>query len=61
MPTGKTIAFLRSDSVAYQAEIINYCEKNRIQFAIGADCDETSLGIIETLRLSSEFAFIRTE
>jgi len=46
MPKGKSIAFLRSDSAAYQAEIINYCEQNRIQFAIGADCDEAALEAI---------------
>jgi hypothetical protein len=46
MPKGKRIAFLRSDSAAYQADIINYCEQNRIQFAIGADCDEAVLEAI---------------
>lgn len=46
MPKGKRIEFLRSDSAAYQAEIINYCEQNRIQFAIGADCDEAVLEAI---------------
>jgi len=46
MPKGKRIAFLRSDSAAYQAEIVNYCEQNRIQFAIGADCDEAVLKAI---------------
>ena len=40
MPKGKRIAFLRSDSAAYQAEIINYCEREGIHFAIGADLDE---------------------
>jgi len=46
MPKGKSIKFLRSDSAAYQAEIINYCEQNRIQFAIGADLDEAVLKAI---------------
>lgn len=46
MPKGKKIAFLRSDSAAYQADIINYCEQNRIQFAIGADLDEAVLEAI---------------
>jgi len=46
MPKRKRIAFLRSDSAAYQADIINYCEQNRIQFAIGADCDEAVLKAI---------------
>jgi len=49
MPKGKKIAFLRSDSAAYQAEIINYCEQNRIQFAIGADLDEAVLKAIGTI------------
>jgi hypothetical protein len=39
MPKGKRIAALRSDSAAYQAEIINYCEDHGIRFAIGADLD----------------------
>jgi hypothetical protein len=43
MPKGKRIKALRSDSAAYQADIINYCEQNRIQFAIGADLDEAVL------------------
>jgi len=46
MPKGKTIAALRSDSAAYQAEIINYCEQEEIQFAIGADLDEAVVGAI---------------
>jgi len=49
MPKGKRIAFLRSDSAAYQAEIINYCEQNRIQFAIGADLDEAVLEAIRAI------------
>jgi len=40
MPTGKRITALRSDSAAYQAGIINYCEQEGIRFAIGADLDE---------------------
>jgi len=49
MPKGKSIKFLRSDSAAYQAEIINYCEQNRIEFAIGADLDEAVLEVIRTI------------
>ena len=49
MPKGKSIKFLRSDSAAYQAEIINYCEQNRIQFAIGADLDEAVLDAIRAI------------
>ena len=40
MPKGKKIKYLRADSAAYQASIINFCEEEGIQFAIGADLDE---------------------
>jgi len=43
MPKGKRIKALRSDSAAYQAEVINYCESEGIEFAIGADLDEAVL------------------
>jgi hypothetical protein len=46
MPKGKRITALRSDSAAYQAEIINYCEQEGIAFAIGADLDEAVVGAI---------------
>jgi hypothetical protein len=46
MPKGKRIKALRSDSAAYQAEIINHCEGNDMKFAIGADLDEAVLGAI---------------
>ena len=36
LPKGKRITALRSDSAAYQADIINYCEQKGIQFAVGA-------------------------
>jgi len=49
MPKGKAIKALRSDSAAYQAEIINYCEREGIHFAIGADLDEAVLKAIETI------------
>jgi hypothetical protein len=49
MPTGKKITALRSDSAAYQAEIINYCEVNGIQFAIGADLDPAVLTAIAAI------------
>jgi hypothetical protein len=49
MPKGKTITALRSDSAAYQADIINYCEQGGIQFAIGADLDEAVVGAIEAI------------
>jgi len=49
MLKGKRIAFLRSESAAYQADIINYCEQNRIQFAIGADLDQAVLEAIRAI------------
>jgi len=49
LPKGKTIKALRSDSAAYQAEIINYCEQEEIQCAIGADLDEAVAGAIGTI------------
>lgn len=39
LPKWKRIGAFRSDSAAYQASIINYCEENNILFAIGADLD----------------------
>jgi hypothetical protein len=49
MPKGKRITALRSDSAAYQAEIINYCEQERIRFAIGADLDKAVLNAIRVI------------
>jgi len=49
MPKGKRITALRSDSAAYQAEIINYCEDHRTQFAIGADLDQAVLTAIKAI------------
>jgi len=49
MPKGKTITALRSDSAAYQAEIINYCEQEGIHFVIGADLDEAVVGAIRAI------------
>ena len=46
MPRGKRIKAFRSDSAAYQAEIINHCEGNDMEFAIGTDLDEAVLGAI---------------
>ena len=46
LPQGKSITALRSDSAAYQADIINYCEAEGIRFAIGADLDEAVVGAI---------------
>ncbi len=49
LPKGKSITALRSDSAAYQAEIINSCEQKGIQFAIGADLDEAVMGAITAI------------
>jgi hypothetical protein len=49
MPKGKRITALRSDSAAYQAEIINYCEREGIHFAIGADLDTSVLTAIKSI------------
>ena len=39
MPKGKKIGAFRADSAAYQADLINYCNRKGIKFAIGADLD----------------------
>ena len=49
LPKGKSITALRSDSAAYQADIINYCEAEGIRFAIGADLDEAVVGAIRAI------------
>ena len=49
LPEGKRIKALRSDSAAYQAAVINYCQENRIAFAIGADLDEALVRAIKAI------------
>lgn len=49
LPQGKRIKALRSDSAAYQAAVINYCQKQRIGFAIGADLDEAVVRAIKAI------------
>jgi hypothetical protein len=49
MPKGKRIKALRYDSAAYQAEVINYCESEGIEFAIGTDLDEAVLEAIKAI------------
>ncbi|MGB8953582.1 MAG: IS1380 family transposase [Candidatus Aminicenantales bacterium] len=41
---------LRSDSAAYQAEVINWCEENGIGFTITADQDAGVKGVIKTVQ-----------
>ena len=50
MPKGKKIKAFRSDSAAYQAEVINYCNSHGIQFAIGADLDRGVVKEIGSLK-----------
>lgn len=49
MPEGKSIKYVRADSAAYQAKIMNYCEANGITFAIGADLDASVVKAIEAI------------
>jgi hypothetical protein len=46
MPKGKKIKAFRADSAAYQAKVINYCEGQGIEYAIGADLDNAVKGVI---------------
>jgi hypothetical protein len=49
MPRGKRVKALRADSASYQADIINYCYKEDMEFAIGADLDEAVVRAIKSL------------
>ncbi|MDP2816594.1 MAG: IS1380 family transposase, partial [Rectinemataceae bacterium] len=49
LPSGKCIAAFRSDSAGYQAAIINYCAKENILFAIGADLDSAVKDAIKAI------------
>jgi hypothetical protein len=49
MPVGKRIRALRADAASYQADIINYCYKEEMEFAIGADLDEAVVRAIKSL------------
>jgi hypothetical protein len=46
---GKRLAYFRSDSAGYTAEIINYCNRNRIIFTITADQDVSVKGLIRDI------------
>jgi hypothetical protein len=54
MPGGKRIKALRADAASYQADIINFCYGEEMQFAIGADLDEAVVRAIKSL-LESEW------
>jgi hypothetical protein len=49
MPRGKRIKSFRSDSASYQARIINYCDREKIEYAIGADLDEAVVREINSI------------
>ena len=49
MPKGKKVSAFRSDSAAYQAEVMNYCEENGISFAIGGVLDAAVKEVIKSL------------
>jgi hypothetical protein len=49
LPEGSHIKAFRADSAAYQAEIINYCDANGIEYAIGADLDQAVVRQIKSL------------
>jgi len=49
MPKGKKIKAFRSDSAAYQAKVINHCQGNGTEFAIGGDLDEAVKSVIKSM------------
>lgn len=49
MPRGKRIKALRADAASYQADIFNFCDKEGMEFAIGADLDEAVVRAIKSL------------
>jgi hypothetical protein len=49
LPEGKRIKAFRADSASYQAEIINYCHNEGIDFAIGGDKDKAVMSQINSI------------
>ena len=49
LPKGKKIKYFRSDSAAYQGDIIDYCIDNGMEFAIGADLDQAVVELINEI------------
>jgi hypothetical protein len=49
MPKGKRIKWFRADSASYQAEIINFCNDAKIEYAVGADLDEAVVREINSI------------
>lgn len=50
MPAGKRISYYRSDSAAYQADVINYCFGEKMLFTITADQDKAVKEAIRTIK-----------
>ena len=50
LPKGKKIKAFRSDSAAYQAKVINHCQDNGIEFAIGGDLDSAVKDVIRSIK-----------
>lgn len=49
LPKGKKLKAFRSDSAAYQVDIVDYCEAEGIEYAIGGYLDESSLKVINNI------------
>lgn len=49
LPNDKTLSWLRADSATYQAEVFNYCDKNNINFVIGANLDRPTMKLINKI------------
>ena len=49
LPDGKRIRALRADSAAYQASVMNHCQRHGMEFAIGADLDEAVVRAIQAI------------
>jgi len=54
LPKDKRLKYLRSDSAAYQGDIIDYCEDNDIKFVIGGKLDESTVTAIKKLSSDSK-------
>jgi len=50
MPEGKRIKYYRSDSAAYQANVMNHCFDNDMLFTITADQDRAVKDVIKTIK-----------
>ena len=50
MPEGKRIKYYRSDSAAYQANVMNHCFDNDMFFTIIADQDRAVKDVIKTIK-----------